>query len=120
MILHGQWSYHIPSCRVNPTRKAYTMSKETVKKFYEVLKNDKAMVEELQQQAAVEEKTQENVAALVVRFAASKGYEFTIEDLKAFETEVQELGVDDLDKVNAAAVTFLKLKVYDGKQWHLF
>ncbi len=79
------------------------MSRENVKKFYEALKSDKAIVKELQKQAdAVEEKSPENAAALVVKFAADKGYEFTAEDLKTFEAEMQELGTDDLDKVNAA------------------
>ncbi len=80
------------------------MSKETVKEFYEALKSDKAMVEELQKQAeAIGEKTPENVAALLIEFAAAKGYDFTAEELKAFETEAQELNKDELDKVNAAS-----------------
>ncbi len=79
------------------------VSKETVKKFYEELKSNKAMVEELQKQAdSVKEKSPENAAALVVKFAAARGYDFTAEDLRAFEAEIQELGSDDLDKVNAA------------------
>ncbi len=79
------------------------MSKESVKKFYEALKGDNAMVEELQKQAdTVKEKSPENAAALVVKFAAAKGYDFTAEDLKAFEAEAQEISADELAKVQAS------------------
>ena len=79
------------------------MHKENVRKFYEALKNDKTMVEELQKRGeAVVTPNAQSAAELVVKFAAEKGYEFSVEDLKAFEAEAQELGKDDLDKINAA------------------
>ena len=79
------------------------MNKENVNKFYEALKSDNAMAEELQKQGeAIAQKTAQSAAELVVKFAKEKGYEFSVEDLKAFETEAQELEKDDLDKINAA------------------
>ena len=80
------------------------MSKENVGKFYEALKSDKAMVEELQKLGNADgNKTPESSLAQVVKFAAAKGYVFTLEDLKAFEAESKELSEEDLSKVNAAA-----------------
>ena len=79
------------------------MSKESVKKFYEALKTDKAMAEELKKQFEAEKPENQDCAAkLVVKLAAGKGYSFTAEDLKALETETKSLDKDELDKVNAA------------------
>ena len=79
------------------------MSKESVKKFYEALKNDKAMAEELKTQfAAGKPEPGECAAKLMVKLAAEKGYAFTVEDLKALETETKSLDKDELDKINAA------------------
>ncbi len=79
------------------------MSKENVEKFYEALKNSKAMVDEWNKLAdSADSKTSEKSVAQLVHFAATKGYEFTAEDLKAFNSETRELEADDLNKVNAA------------------
>lgn len=59
------------------------------------------MVEELQKLG-----TPESSGALVVKFAAAKGYAFTVEDLKAFEAESKELSEEDLSKVNAAGAGY--------------
>ena len=93
------------------------MGTETVKKFYEVLKNDKAMADELRKSAdAVEQRTPESVAAFLVKFAAAKGYAFTTEDLKTFEAETRELRADDLNKINAAGGP-VKLEYCVGCPW---
>ena len=93
------------------------MSTETVKKFYEALKNDKAMADELRKSAdSVEERTPESVAVFLVKFAATKGYEFTAEDLKTFEAQTRELGADDLKKINAAGGP-VKLEFCVGCPW---
>lgn len=81
------------------------MSKENVKKFYEALKNDKAMAEELKKQfAAANQETEDGAAAMVVKLAAGKGYQFTTEELKALDAETKTLSQDELDKINAAGV----------------
>ncbi len=93
------------------------MSKESVRNFYEALKSDKAMAGELHRLAdSSGQKTPESVAALLVKFAAAKGYEFTAEDLKTFESETRELGADDLNKVNAAGGP-VKLDYCVGCPW---
>ncbi len=90
------------------------MSKETAKEFYEALKSDKALVEELQKQiSTIGDKNQESVAAVVVKFAADKGYDFTAGDLKELNSEVVELDKDELDNINAAITFWVS---YDGKR----
>ncbi len=77
------------------------MSKENVKAFYEALKADKAMAADLQK--ACEGITEADKAVeAVIAFGKAKGFDFTADDLKAFESEAQELNAKDLDKVNAA------------------
>lgn len=93
------------------------MSKENVRKFYEALKSDKAMAGELHKLAdSVGAKPPDSVAAFLVKFAAAKGCEFTVEDLKTFESETRELGADDLNKINAAGDP-VKLEFCVGCPW---
>ena len=80
------------------------MSKENVQKFYELLMNDKAVAEELKNIAAGKDIADpEKAAALVVEFAAGKGFDFTAGELAQFEQENQrELTPEELEKINAA------------------
>jgi len=83
------------------------MSKENVKAFYEAASKDAAMQEELK---AMGEKhqdgEQDDAFKSVIAFAASKGYSFTVADIKDFEkSQIQQLSPEDLDNVNAAGVT---------------
>ncbi len=79
------------------------MNKEQVKKFYEALKTDKSMAEELKKQfEAAKPATAECAAALMVKLAAGKGYAFTVEDLRAVADETRLLDRDELDKIHAA------------------
>lgn len=76
------------------------MSRESVQKFYELLQRDAAVVEELKK-AGEGVETAENAVAVVAAFAKEKGFEFTAEDLAAFEQESQkELSLEELDKIN--------------------
>ena len=80
------------------------MSKENVQKFYELLMNDKAAAEELKKIAAGKDIAEpEKAAAMVVEFAAGKGFDFTAKELAEFEQENQrELTPEELEKINAA------------------
>ena len=80
------------------------MSKENVQKFYELLMNDKAAAEELKKIAAGKDIAEpEKAAAMVVEFAAGKGFDFTAGELAQFEQEnQQELTPEELEKINAA------------------
>ena len=80
------------------------MSKENVQKFYELLMNDKAVAEELKNIAAGKDIAEpEKAAALVVEFAAGKGFDFSAGELAQFEQENQrEISPEELDKINAA------------------
>ena len=80
------------------------MSKENVQKFYELLMNDKAVADELQNIAAGKDIAgQEEAATLIVEFAAVKGFDFTAGELAEFEQENQrELTPEELEKINAA------------------
>ena len=63
------------------------------------------MLNELQKLGGTaEKKTPESSVAQVVKFASAKGYEFTVEDLRAFEGESQELSEEELNKINAAGI----------------
>ena len=80
------------------------MSKENIRKFYELLKNNSTVVEELKNCVGEgnEEKKNESIAQ-VVQFAAEKGFNFTEKDLAEFELENQrELTPEELEKINAA------------------
>ena len=80
------------------------MSKENVQKFYELLMNDKAAAEELKKIAAGKDIAEpEKAAAMVVEFAAGKGFDFTAGELAQFGQENQrELAPEELEKINAA------------------
>ena len=80
------------------------MSKENVQKFYELLMNDKAVAEELKKIAAGKDIAEpEKAAAMVVEFAAGKGFDFTAGELAQFGQENQrELAPEELEKINAA------------------
>ncbi len=79
------------------------MSKENARKFYEALKNNKAMAAELEQAfKAAKPATAECAAGVMVKLAAGKGYSFTEDDLKALEAETKQLDKTELDKINAA------------------
>ena len=80
------------------------MSKENIQKFYELLMNDKAVADELKNIAAGKGiADSENTVALVVDFAAEKGFAFTAGELTQFEQDKQrELTPDELEKINAA------------------
>jgi predicted ribosomally synthesized peptide with nif11-like leader len=79
------------------------MSRENAEKFYELLKNDPAIVEELKTSVGRgKEENMDEAIARVVRFAAEKGFEFTGEELAQFELENQELTPDELENINAA------------------
>ena len=80
------------------------MSKENIRKFYELLKNNSTVVEESKNCVGEgnEEKINESIAQ-VVQFAAEKGFDFTEKDLAEFELENQrELTPEELEKINAA------------------
>jgi hypothetical protein len=80
------------------------MGKENVQKFYELLMNDKAVADELQNIAAGKDIAgQEEAATLIVEFAAGKGFDFTAGELAEFEQENQrELTPEELEKINAS------------------
>ena len=74
-----------------------------VKKFYEALKSDQSMVDELKKQLeAVKPETEDRAAELVAKLAAEKGYAFSAEEFKAMEAETRSLDKEELDKINAA------------------
>ena len=80
------------------------MSKENIQKFYELLMNDKVVADELKNIAASKGNADsENTVALIVDFAAEKGFTFTAGELAQFEQDNQkELTPDELEKINAA------------------
>ena len=57
------------------------MSKENVQQFYESLKQDPAVVDDLQKAVAGAENSEKSACRLV-EFAAQKGFVFTAEDLR--------------------------------------
>lgn len=82
------------------------MSKENVQNFYEFLQQNPATVEEMEK-AAEGSECPEKARAFVIEFAKGKGFEFTAEDLAAFEEESQkELSLEELEKINAGAWGF--------------
>jgi predicted ribosomally synthesized peptide with nif11-like leader len=80
------------------------MSKENVRKFYELLVNNLDVADELKNSVVVRgEAEAEKTVAQIIGFAAEKGFDFTGEDLAAFELEnQQELTPEELEKINAA------------------
>ena len=80
------------------------MSKENVQKFYELLMNDTAVADELKNAAGGKDIADpEKAAAVVVDFAAGKGFDFTAAELAQFEQDNQrELTPEELEKITAA------------------
>ena len=73
------------------------MSKENVIKFYEQLKADKASAEALKKAVAGA------TLDATIAFARERGFEFTLDDVKAANAEAaQELSPEQLERVNAA------------------
>jgi predicted ribosomally synthesized peptide with nif11-like leader len=88
--------------RKNNNGKENKMSKENVQKFYELLKQDPAVVNDLQKAVEVADNT-EKAACCLVEFAGSKGFDFTVDELAQFEVENRkELTPEELEKINAA------------------
>lgn len=78
------------------------MSKETVKAFYEAACKDTAIQEEIKGLGENFQGIQEDAVKKLIKFAASKGYEFNAADIKDFEkTQTQQLSPEELDKINA-------------------
>ena len=78
------------------------MSRENVQKFYEMLIQDPAVVDDLQK-AVAGAGNAEQAACCLVEFAGSKGFDFTVGELAQFEIEnQQELTPEELEKINAA------------------
>ena len=86
----------------NMTERKNKMSKENILKFYELLKQDPAVVNDLKKAVEGADNT-EKAACCLVEFAGSKGFDFTIGELAQFEIEnQQELTPEELEKINAA------------------
>ena len=86
----------------NMTERKNKMSKENIQKFYELLKQDPAVVNDLKKAVEGADNT-EKAACCLVEFAGSKGFDFTIGELAQFEIEnQQELIPEELEKINAA------------------
>ena len=78
------------------------MSKENILKFYELLKHDSAVVDDLQKAVAGAENS-EKAACRLVEFAGSRGFDFTVDELAQLELENRkELTPEELEKINAA------------------
>ena len=78
------------------------MSKETVQKFYEMLMQTPDAVEALNK-ATEGVESAKNAACILIEFAKNRGFDFSIEDLAAFEQKNQrELTPEELEKINAA------------------
>ena len=78
------------------------MSKENIQRFYELLKQDPAVVNDLKKAVEGADNT-EKAACCLVEFAVSKGFDFTVGELAQFEIENQrELTPEELEKINAA------------------
>ena len=94
------------------------MSKENVQKFYELLMNDTTVADELKNIAVDKDIADpEKAAALVIDFAAGKGFDFTAEELAQFEQDNQrELTPEELEKINAAGAGGFRLLI--GWGWN--
>jgi len=72
---------------------------ENVKKFYDALSSDETMRDRAKALNG-EQKDEATVAAEIVAFAKSEGYDFTAEDLTAFvSTQKTELSDEELEAV---------------------
>ena len=86
----------------NMTERKNKMSKENIQKFYELLKQDPAVVNDLKKAVEGADNTGK-AACCLVEFAGSKGFDFTVGELAQFEIEnQQELTPEELEKINAA------------------
>jgi flagellar biosynthesis/type III secretory pathway protein FliH len=78
------------------------MSKENIQKFHEMLMQTPDAVEALNK-ATIGAKSVEDAAGILIEFAKDKGFDFSIEDLVAYEQDKQqELSPEELEKINAA------------------
>ena len=78
------------------------MSMENVRKFYEALKTNPAMAEELNDASAeLNRRVAQEAFERIAEFARSNGYDITADDLKEYETQAQELSAEELEEVNA-------------------
>ena len=86
----------------NMTERKNKMSKENIQKFYELLKQDPAVVNDLKKAVEGADNT-EKAACCLVEFAGSKGFDFTVDELAQLELENRkELTPEELEKINAA------------------
>ena len=86
----------------NMTERKNKMSKENIQKFYELLKQDPAVVNDLKKAVEGADNT-EKAACCLVEFAGSKGFDFTVAELAQLELENRkELTPEELEKINAA------------------
>ena len=78
------------------------MSIENVQKFYEELKSNKALADEIKARSEhLGPEDAKKAFELAVEFGKEKGFDFTIEELVAFEKQAQELSPEELEAVNA-------------------
>ena len=78
------------------------MSMDNVRKFYEELKSNKALCDEIKARSEhLGPEYAKKAFELAVEFGKEKGFDFTIEELVAFEKETQELSPEELEAVNA-------------------
>lgn len=79
------------------------MNTTAVQKFYEALKADRTLAEELKGRSdELNREAARKAFEMMAEFARSKGYDITVDDLKVYETDTQELSADELDQVSAA------------------
>jgi len=84
------------------------MSTENIKKFYDELKTNKGMMEEMQNFLKAEKaETAEQCKAAIVEFASRNNLTFTLDELNAFEKETEQLSEEELDLVSAAGVCII-------------
>lgn len=91
------------------------MSKETVEKFYNMLKSDAGEAEAFERAVvAADPKTKEEAAVAVIAFAKERGFEFTYDDLKAFaNASVAEMTPEELDKLFGGDIGFNPADLYN-------
>lgn len=79
------------------------MTTGNVEKFYEALKSNPAMAEELKTCSdELNRQAAQKAFEMMAEFARKNGYEVTVEDLKDYEAGAQELSEKELEQVNAA------------------
>ena len=72
------------------------MSIDNVRKFYEALKRDPAMAEELKEASAeLNRRVAQQAYEMMAEFACKNGHDITVEDLKAYEADAQELSPEE-------------------------